>query len=139
MSIPFATTVDFCIRMKTIVVLLLVAPFCSIYINADDFNALSYNLRDGPTLFSKFVKKFGKKYEGQEDYHNHYMNFMKTLRTINEINSQPGSQKVRPNRNADLGVEATGGTYHFGKIDPELKIAFTNINKPSVDSLFKLD
>ena len=51
-----------------------------------------------------------------------YNTFMKTLRIINQINSVPGSQKVRLDRYADLtdDQKRIRNVEQIAKIDPEL-------------------
>ncbi|CAH2106322.1 unnamed protein product [Euphydryas editha] len=105
---------------------------------SDDLQSLIYNLRDGPQLYRKYVEKFNKTFKGDEEYRDRYSNFMKTLRVINEINSQPGSEKVRPNKYADLSDFERSNIEGTTKIDPELKIQMKG-RKPSVDSLFIFD
>lgn len=102
----------------------------------DDFNILKYNLRDGPQLYEKYVKKYHKTFKAQREYQDRYNNFMKTLRKINVINSRPNSQKVRPNQFADLSTDERNNVEQTTKIDSELKFMMED-SKPSVDSLFK--
>lgn len=118
--------------------LVLLYYLSSYKVSGQELDTLVYDLRDGPQLFKKYIKKFGKTFNGQEDYYNRYDQFMKTLKTINQINSKPGSRKVRLNQHADLtddqkrfiNVEKTT------KIDPELKLLMQK-KRPRVDSLFQ--
>lgn len=105
---------------------------------SDGLQSLIYNLRDGPQLYRDYVEKFNKRFKGDEEYRERYSNFMKTLRVINEINSQPGSEKVRPNKYADLSDFERSNIEGTTKIDDELKIQMKD-RKPSVDSLFTFD
>lgn len=98
-----------------------------------------YNLRNGPQLYEDYVKKFGKKFRDSQEYHERYYNFMETLRKVNEINSQPNTQKVRLNQYADLSETAKLDLMEqTTKIDIDLKLQMQNSQKISVDSMFNL-
>lgn len=61
-----------------------------------------FQMQEAPFLFQKFMKRYDKKYNNEWDYQNRYLNFVNTLRKVNEINAEPGSVKVVPNKYADL-------------------------------------
>lgn len=124
--------------ISMIIVYIIFINFSNYKIHSQNLNALVFDLRDGPQLYKKYIERFGKTINGQEDYNNRYNSFMKTLRTINQINTGPGPQKVRLNRYADLTDDQKRITNaeQITKIDPELKVQ-TKEKVPKVESLFK--
>lgn len=98
---------------------------------------LIYDLKNGPSLYADFIKKHKRTFQDREEYQSRYMNFLNTLKKVNEINAVPGSQKVFPNKYADFtNDERIALTEKEQKVDPELASMLRDERNPRVEDMF---
>ncbi|XP_014359839.1 putative cysteine proteinase CG12163 isoform X3 [Papilio machaon] len=69
--------------------------------SASELKRPFYDVNDAEALFEKFVKDFNKSYKDDADREKHYQAFIKSLHTINELNSRGGSATYGINQFAD--------------------------------------
>lgn len=109
---------QYCIIFSFVLVLMIVV---NIKVSAQN-TPIFYDLRNGQALYADFIKKYKKTFSSRGEYKSRYMNFMRTLRHVNEINSQ-SPNKVTPNQFADLSetekIELIESSTK--KVDPELQ------------------
>nr|AAV91473.1 hypothetical protein 38 [Lonomia obliqua] len=69
---------------------------------SEDANKPTYDIKDAPKLFDKFVKDYSKHYDSESDYKNHYNNFVKNLEEIIKTNNNAKGYYTDINTFADL-------------------------------------
>lgn len=93
-----------------------------------------YNIRKAPEFYREYLIKYNKTYEPQE-YQKRFRNFVRTLETINRINSNPAAKIVGPNKFADFS-EAEYNEQTTPKMDRELKRTMEDDDIRNLDELF---
>lgn len=71
----------------------------------------SYDLKDAPKLFLKFIKDYNKQYKNKADFNKHYENFVSNLEYIIQSNKENKDSVADINMFADLSEEEVGTTF----------------------------
>lgn len=132
-------TIRFSLQMHRFVAIFLIDVIFIVYLKVEaEKTPLFYDISHGQALYADYIKKYNKVFASREEYRTRYLNFLKTLKQVNEINARPVPLKVVPNKFADLSeadkMEALETTT---KVDADLRLAMAD-NAPKVLDLFKI-
>lgn len=103
-------------------------------------NEPNFDVQNSVALYKNFIKRFYRKFKNEDDYYQRYLNFVRTLRTINKINAG-ATEKVGPNQFADWSDEERykrmDKMKKRGAMDPEIKaIEDAKLSPPHVGYVF---